>query len=168
MSSYASDCQHISVRVMETSLSASLTHRSDPAPVWLSIIVKMRAFFLLPLFALGKSSATWSMASMEVKIESKLSLPRVRGSNQAAVWSKGCCKPWGTTQLNSTQRNLLWFWHYLIQKIQTSLNFFNREDLLSSLLFLLLLLCCCCCWCSIQRGQPLANDYPEGPASCKW
>ena len=31
----------------------------------------------------------------------------------------------------------------------------------------------CCCWTGllhmiIWRGRPLANDHPEGPASCKW
>ena len=27
---------------------------------------------------------------------------------------------------------------------------------------------CCCYCCSIERGQPLANDHPEGPTPCKW
>ena len=156
MSSYASDCQHISVRVMETSLSASLTHRSDPAPVWLSIIVKMRAFFLLPLFALGKSSATWSMASMEVKIESKLSLPRVRGSNQAAVWSKGCCKPWGTTQHNSEKSSLILTLSH--PKDSASLNFFNPRGPLVVVVVVVV----------VVVLLLLLMFHPEGPASCKW
>ena len=28
--------------------------------------------------------------------------------------------------------------------------------------------CCCCCSMIIWRDQPLVNDHPEGPASCKW